>query len=229
MTDPGNIKTSKKDYKERAPFGFSKIHPYKIMLGFSLVGVSMLFIGMSIAYLVVTEYSTWNDIQIPSVFYISTALILFSSWTIRKSMKSFKQLNHSSYRIWLALTFVVGLMFIITQCIGWFQLTLEGVELQNNMSGSYLYLISGLHAVHVLAGLIALGAFVFKALIQTSNGLIAMVYFTDPLNKLRIDFTWNLLAFYRCFVGFSIRILFSKSMARLKIKLCSKLNDLRIF
>ena len=67
------------------------------------------------------------------------------------------------YRRWLTITLVLGVAFVIMQYIGFTQLWESGVTLTRNVSFSFLYIIVGLHALHVIAGVIALIIILVKA------------------------------------------------------------------
>ena len=62
----------------------------------------------------------------------------------------------SRYRMFMAATMVLGVLFIVLQVLGFQQLWAKGITLQGNVSYSFLYVIVGLHAVHVIGGVVAL-------------------------------------------------------------------------
>ena len=157
------------------------------MLLFSLVGLSLLFIGISLAYLVNNDNSAWKSIDIPNFFWLSTLLIIISSFVIEKAFKKFFKEENKHYKLWLLSALLLGVLFCITQILGWTQLNSANVSLQNNMPSSYLYLISGLHLIHVLVGIIALVWFTVITVKKTKNSLISFIYFTDPTQKLRLE------------------------------------------
>ena len=63
----------------------------------------------------------------------------------------------------LVLSFILGIAFIILQYFGWTELYKKGVDLKGNVSGSFFYLLSGIHALHVLGGIAAISVALIHA------------------------------------------------------------------
>ena len=71
-------------------------------------------------------------------------------------LKAFKNGQAERYRILLAVTLVLGMAFLVLQYQGWLALQKIGVELTTNPSGSFVYVISAVHAGHIVGGIAAL-------------------------------------------------------------------------
>jgi cytochrome c oxidase subunit 3 len=100
----------------------------------------------------------------PQHFYYSTAVMLISSFTMQWALKSFKERSMQQYRRLLTVTMVLGFIFIVLQITGFSQLWNMGVRFRQTAgAGQFLYVIFGLHAVHVLGGIIALIVMFLKA------------------------------------------------------------------
>ncbi len=130
----------------------SKIHPQKFLLWIGLASLVMMFAAFTSAYVVRQAAGNWLEFRIPNMFFYSTAVILASSLSLQASYAAFKKNNTGAYKKLLLLAFVLGLTFLVMQYLGWQDLVSIGVELTGNPSGSFLYIISGVHAVHVLGG-----------------------------------------------------------------------------
>ena len=141
---------------QQAPFRRNKIHPQKFALYAGIASLVMMFAAFTSAYIVRQGAGNWQEFRIPSIFFISTAVILASSVTLHVSYKSFLNGRPALYKGGLIATLILGLAFIVTQYQGWLALTDMGVMLDGNPSGSFVYLISGAHAAHVLGGIAAL-------------------------------------------------------------------------
>ena len=87
---------------------------------------------------------------------VNTVVILLSSVTIHLSYTGFKKGNEQRYKGMLISTFFLGLLFVVLQYKGWEALTAMGATFTVNPSSSFIYVISGLHAAHVLGGITAL-------------------------------------------------------------------------
>ncbi|MEP6582680.1 MAG: cytochrome c oxidase subunit 3 [Ginsengibacter sp.] len=139
------------------------IHPHKFTLWIALASIVMMFAGLTSAYIIKRNLSNWITFDLPIIFWYSTAVIIISSVTILASRSAFRQREMKNYRRWLAVTMVLGIVFIAMQYIGFDQLWQNGFTLTRNVSFSFLYIIVGLHALHVLAGVIALVVILIKA------------------------------------------------------------------
>lgn len=133
-----------------------KMHPHKFTLWVAIGSITMMFAGLTSAYIVKRNQPNWLTFDIPVIFWYSTAVIVLSSITIMLSRKYFAQKEMAKYRQLMAVTTLLGILFVIMQFIGFKQLTAEGITLTKNVAYSFLYIIVGLHALHVLGGVIAL-------------------------------------------------------------------------
>jgi cytochrome c oxidase subunit III len=86
-----------------------------------------------------------------------------SSLTMQLSLKAFKEREMGKYRNLVGLTTFLGLLFIVLQVIGYYQLNRTGVKIEGSGAGVFFIIIFGLHALHVLGGIIALLVIFFKA------------------------------------------------------------------
>ncbi len=134
----------------------TKIHPHKFTLWVGIGSILMMFAGLTSAYIVKRNQVNWTTFDLPVAFWYSTAVIILSSITLWIAVKAFKERLMSRYRTMMAITLVLGVIFIILQIVGFQQLWTKGITLQANVSYSFLYVIVGLHALHVIGGVIAL-------------------------------------------------------------------------
>jgi cytochrome c oxidase subunit III len=140
-----------------------KIHPHKFTLWVALGSIIMMFAGLTSAYVVKREQPGWTTFSIPKAFWYSTAVILVSSLTVQMSLKAFKDREMLRYRNLLTTTAVLGVVFVLLQWVGFREIWSSGITLRGSGGGQFLYVIAGLHAVHVLGGVIALLFMVGKA------------------------------------------------------------------
>jgi len=134
----------------------NKIHPHKFTLWIGIGSIVMMFAGLTSAYIVKRNQSGWQTFDLPIAFWYSSVLIILSSVTLHLSAKSFKERAMARYRKLLATTLVLGVAFIATQFIGFREFWKSGMTLQANVAFSFLYVIVGLHATHVIGGVVAM-------------------------------------------------------------------------
>jgi len=133
-----------------------KIHPHKFNLWLGIGSIVMMFAGLTSAYIVKRSQAGWITFDLPIIFWYSTAAMLLSSLTMLIALKNFKDRLMQRYRMMMSLTLLLGFVFIGLQVLGFTELWRNGITLQASVSYSFLYVIVGLHAAHVLGGIIAL-------------------------------------------------------------------------
>ena len=141
----------------------NKIHPHKFTLWVGIGSILMMFAGLTSAYIVKRNQAGWVTFNLPVAFWYSTAVIILSSLSLFMASRAFRERAMSRYRLLVAVTLGLGVLFIGLQLIGFKQLWSAGVTLTGNVSYSFLYIIVGIHAVHVLGGVIALIIMSLKA------------------------------------------------------------------
>jgi cytochrome c oxidase subunit 3 len=140
-----------------------KIHPHKFTLWVALGSIIMMFAGLTSAYVVKRDQPGWSTFSIPRAFWYSSAVILVSSLTVQMALKAFRDREMLRYRNLLTLTAVLGILFVLLQWVGFRQIWNTGITLHGSGGGQFLYIIAGLHAVHVLGGIVALVITVARA------------------------------------------------------------------
>lgn len=151
-----------------------KIHPHKFTLWIGIGSIIMMFAGLTSAYIVKGSLPGWSAVEVPAIFYYSTAVIFLSSITMQWALKAFKERSMQQYRWTVTATMILGFGFIAMQIAGFWQLAGSGLKLQGSGAGQFLYVIFGLHAVHVLGGVIALlilFAKAFSARVRSYNAV----------------------------------------------------------
>ncbi len=141
----------------------NKIHPHKFTLWVGIGSILMMFAGLTSAYIVKRNQANWVTFNLPVAFWYSTAVIIVSSVTLYLSSKAFKERVMNRYRSLMAATLGLGIVFIVLQVVGFMQLMNIGITHKSSVSHSFLYVIVGIHAVHVLGGIIALVVMSLKA------------------------------------------------------------------
>lgn len=132
------------------------MHPKKFALWLFMVSVIMIFGALTSAYIVRQAEGNWLDFEMPSMFWVTTALILLSSFTMHWAYLAVKRDNFEMAKVAISITVILGLAFLVGQYMGWTQLVNNGIHLvgrdASGVSGSFLFIISGLHGVHVISG-----------------------------------------------------------------------------
>lgn len=144
-----------------------KEQSYKQMLWISMISMTMMFAGLTSAYIVSKKREDWVSFELPTAFYISTFLIVLSSITFFIAKKFIKQDQRSRTVLFLSITLALGLGFVFFQFHGFQQLIEAGLYFtgkESNVSSSFLYVITLSHLLHVFAGIIVLVYVLFKSI-----------------------------------------------------------------
>ena len=143
-----------------------RIHPHKFALWIAMGSIIMMFAGLTSAYIVRSSQANWLQFYLPDIFWYSTAVILLSSVFMHLSLQAFKAREMKRYRLLITATAFLGVLFAMLQVFGFLSLNNHGVQLLgpgSNPSASFLAVIAGLHALHVLGGVVALLFIFFRA------------------------------------------------------------------
>lgn len=165
----------------------SKLHVHKLMLYLGLVGISILFVVLTISYLFSKPNWHWEQYPFPKFFFISTLALLAVSYTINKALVAFKQSQAKRFKQLLLITLLFSLLFTGGQVLGWLNLYQNGIYMAGKPDGSYVYLISGLHVVHVLVGILWLIFTLVKAQIVDKEADQQLLYYTQPNSIIKIE------------------------------------------
>src|SRR5215510_2416903 len=141
-----------------------------------LTAVIMLFAGLSSAYIVLRGVPAWQKIELPWLLWPNTAVLLLSSVAIDTARRSVRRNDLQSMKRWLAVGVALGLTFLVGQLAAWRQLVNAGVYVPSTLQSGFFYILSGLHGLHLLGGVIALTVVFGKAV---KNRLTAFNY--EPL------------------------------------------------
>ncbi len=142
------------------------IHPHKFVMWVAIGGIVMMFAGLTSAYIVKKNQSSWLQFDLPVQFYYSTAVIVLSSIAMFLSARAIKAGKMGQYKAMISVTAVLGITFLLMQYLGFKDLQARNITLvgaRSNSAASFLFVITFLHMLHVLGGVIALTLYRVKA------------------------------------------------------------------
>jgi len=175
----------------------------KPMLWISMVSMTMMFIGLTSAYIVSSNREDWVSFELPSALYTSTLLIVLSSIAYMMAKKSIKKDDRKSTSIFLLASLVLGLAFAYFQFEGFYQLNEAGIFLSGKgslVSASMLMVISFAHLVHVLAGFIVLLVVIYNHFKKRYNATETLGLELGGIFWHFVDILWVLLFLFFYFI-----------------------------
>jgi cytochrome c oxidase subunit 3 len=132
------------------------MNPKKFALWLFMVSVVMIFAALTSAYIVRQAEGNWLFFDLPQLFWINSGIIVISSITMHWGYLSAKRDNLESVKTATGITAVLGLAFLVGQYLAWGALVENSVYFVGNPSGSFVYVLSGLHGLHIVSGVIFL-------------------------------------------------------------------------
>ena len=130
------------------------MHPKKFAMWLFLATVGMLFASWTSAYIVRQAEGNWLYFELPTLFYITTGIILVSSVTMQWAFFAAKKDNITIVKRLTWITALLGIAFLAGQFSGWRMLVQQSVYFVGNPSGSFLYVLTGFHGLHVVSAII---------------------------------------------------------------------------
>ncbi len=164
-----------------------RLHPYETLLYLGMFGSGLIFLFLTVAFLVsgTNQLAGFNG-HIPFSFLASTFLLVVSGYSATKMRLYYQEERIDKLQGSLLVTLVLGLIFTLLQFLGWQELTRMGIDFQGIPSGSFLYVLSGIHVFHLL------GAIIFAIILwaqlkkKQSDQVESLMLVVNPYEKMRI-------------------------------------------
>lgn len=132
------------------------MHPKKFALWLFLVTIVMIFAALTSAYIVRQSEGNWLEYDLPTIFWYTSGIVVVSSICLQYAYSAAKKDNLTGVRAGLSLAVLFGIAFLVGQWYSWVALVDENVFFVGNPAGSFLYVFTGLHAIHLISGVIFL-------------------------------------------------------------------------
>ena len=164
----------------------------------ALATVTMTFGALIVVFVIRSNSQQfWGHIHIPSVLWFTTGLLLASSLTFEAARQQLAKNDQAGFFRLTAWTTGLGIAFLIGQIIGWLEILHSGIVLAHNPHSWFIFLFSGLHGLHIIAGLAGLGYLLFRTR-EPASGPKYRMHTRASANGVAVfwhylDFLWLLL------------------------------------
>jgi len=128
-----------------------------------LAVVGSLFALFISAYAIRMQMPDWRDVPLPNTLWLNTGMLVLSSIALHRARQSASRGDEEALRLGLLAAGVTALAFLSGQILAWRELAEGGYLLSSNSANAFFYVLTGIHGLHVIGGMIALGGTTVKA------------------------------------------------------------------
>jgi cytochrome c oxidase subunit III len=181
--DSMNPQNSQKSWLQK----LENLHPYETLLYLGMLGSGLIFLFLVVAFLFsgLSQLEGFNR-RMPIAFLISTFMLVLSGYTATKMRLHYQEENIPKLESSLRNTFVLGMIFTVLQFAGWKELTDMGIKFTGVPSGSFLYVLSGIHIFHLIGAMVFAVILLLQLRKTQDDGIRRLVLITNPFEKMRI-------------------------------------------
>lgn len=135
----------------------SLMHPAKIGLGVFLAVVGALFALLISAYFMRMVYADWQAAPVPRILWLNTAMLVLASMALQSAVSAAHKGRLDNLRLALLIGALASVAFLGGQLLAWRDFAAEGYFATENPAASFFYLLTAMHGLHIIGGLVALG------------------------------------------------------------------------
>ncbi len=161
-------------------------HPLNVVLTLAMFSMTALFLSMTLAFMYTRVQSDLPPVNIPFLFVVNTLILVGSSLAMYRAQKAYKADQTRVYKSSLLWTVCLSFLFLFAQIFAWKELFTSNVTLTSSPLAGYLYVISGLHFLHLLGGIPFLIYFLWQAYAYLKAPVTVLIYFSDSEKRLRL-------------------------------------------
>ncbi|MFN8309173.1 MAG: cytochrome c oxidase subunit 3 [Chitinophagales bacterium] len=167
---------------------YTGIHPQKFALWVAMASMTMFFAGLTSAVILRRgDFQAWENFRLPGIFMVSTAIIIAVSVSMHASLLMYRKANFKAFRWLLFSGLVLAVAFLLTQIQGWRVLTQMGKPINGNISGQFLYLIPGMHGLHIVVALLVTLMVLIFAVRARKDELYELRNIINPKRQLHME------------------------------------------
>ena len=169
--------------------------PFQFMLYLGIASSALLFLFVFLVFIKKELANQDIPVHMPRAFWFGSLFILASSFTLQQAGRAVNIQKFTRYRQLLMATYLLALAFLMTQIWGWMDLLRNNILPSNNTGGSFIFILSGLHLIHTLGGVVALSLVLYKSM-KNRSYVDSFVDSVNPPNILRLKLVtiyWHFL------------------------------------
>ena len=189
------------DTSSRILSGFRDIekwHPHKMLSHLILLGSFLVLVFLLITFTVeaVNYRELLTTVRLPKFFIVATIVILVSGLFKNDLLTSYGIDDIESIRRKFFEKFLFGTVFLLFQFVGWLELVFQGMTFKDDIIGTFLFLITGYHSLHVITSLVYISIFLYRSKDINIDPVSKLLYFTAPYERIKLEIFgtfWNFI------------------------------------
>jgi cytochrome c oxidase subunit III len=167
---------------------YTGVHPLKFAMWLGMAAMAMFFAALTSALLIKKgDFRAWENFRLPNIFIYSTLTIISVSVIMQWALYSYRQAKFALFRRLLLLSFFLACTFLVMQVRGWYILTDMGMPLSGNVAGQFIYLLTSMHGIHIIGGLVVTVVFLVGAFRSRKDPIYELRDIINPKRQLHLE------------------------------------------
>ena len=188
------------------------IHPSAVMMVLILGGITTLFGALVLAYVYTRADKGMLPVGIPWLFLINSVILMSTGFAIEQCRRYFHDRAELPTIRWGMITLGLTVVFLMMQGIAWYRLLAINIQPGSSGGYGYLYAISILHFLHVLAGIPFLLRILIPLLAAHRQGNASLLFIDDHIKRKLRHTSWYWHFIDAVWIGLMIVFLVSKTL-----------------
>ena len=166
---------------------YTGVHPQMFGLWLAMASMTMFFAALTSALILKKgDFKSWENFRLPNVFMISTLVIISVSVLMHMALISYRKAQFTTFRWLLFGGFLMGIVFLLTQWLGFQSLREIGFPLTGNIAGQFVYMLAIVHGFHIVIALLVTSIVLIRAVRARKDPLFELRNIINPKRKLHM-------------------------------------------
>ncbi|WP_143959367.1 cytochrome c oxidase subunit 3 family protein [Litoribacter populi] len=163
------------------------LHPYQTLVYLGMFGSGLIFFYLSIAFIFSFQQQfVLQSFKFPISFLASLGVMVGSGVAASKLLDLYIRDEFFKLKEMVLSMLLLGLIFTLLQLLGWLELQSMGVRFRGVASESYLFVLTGIHAIHLLGALVFAFLLFGQLKLASKDPFKSMLFMVNPYEKMKI-------------------------------------------
>jgi cytochrome c oxidase subunit III len=164
-----------------------RMHPYQTLLFLAMFGSGLIFAFLALGFIgSLQQQFLLETFTIPISFLASLLVMVLSGVAVSKLIPLYLGDRYGKLKEMVLSVLLLGLIFSLLQFLGWIEMQQMGIRFRGIASESYLYLLTGIHVVHLFGALVFATMLFAQIKVSEKDPLKRMLFLINPYEKMKI-------------------------------------------